>query len=470
MPNKKIKILVIDDNQDNLITLKAAVADVLPGTVVLTALTGWKGIELALAENPDVILLDIIMPEMDGFEVCRRLKYEERMQHIPVLFLTALKTNRAIRMQALEVGAEGFISKPFDETELIAQILSMAKIKAANVQQHQETERLAFLVAQRTREIEKELLMRCQVEQELLLANQKLNNSNTALMKVLSDLNAEIEERKKTELELVTAKEKAEAANVAKSQFLANMSHEIRTPLNGVMGMLQLLQMTELTGEQQEYLRISQTSSDALLVVIRDILDYSKIEAGKMELVKTVFNLEKVIHDVVSLFKLSAANKGLIIEVSNGRDVPDHLIGDPFRLRQIISNLMGNAVKFTKDGRIDITISKIAVQGTKKVKLKVIVKDTGIGIPADKTEALFKSFSQVDNSNTRKYGGTGLGLAIAKSLVELMAGEIWVESREAVGSSFYFTCVLEMADGQKNSAEASTDKQVGYQQKNQCFL
>ena len=470
MQNKKLKILVIDDNQDNLITLKAVVSDVLPGTEVLTALTGWKGIELALAENPDVILLDIIMPEMDGFEVCRRLKHDERLQHIPVLFLTALKTNREIRMKALETGAEAFLSKPFDETELIAQILSMAKIKAANVQQHQEKERLVVLVAERTHEIEQELFTRRKVEQELLLANLNLNKSQTAMMKVLEDLKAENEERKKAEAEIIKAKEEAEAANAAQSQFLANMSHEIRTPMNGVMGMLQLMQMTELTEEQKEYIRVSQTSSDALLVVINDILDYSKIGAGKMELEKTAFNLGTVINDAVSLFKLSAQKKGLIIEVSIERDVPDNLIGDPFRLRQILSNLMGNAVKFTNEGQIDISIRKIEERSNRKIKLEFVVKDTGIGIPPDKTDVLFKSFSQVDNSNTRKYGGTGLGLTISKSLVELMAGEIWVESREGEGSSFYFTCILEMAGVEKGPTEPSEEKQVEYQKENELRL
>ena len=470
MQNKKLKILAIDDNQDNLITLKAVVSDVLPGTEVLTALTGWKGIELALAENPDVILLDIIMPEMDGFEVCRRLKHDERLQHIPVLFLTALKTNREIRMKALETGAEAFLSKPFDETELIAQILSMAKIKAANVQQHQEKERLVVLVAERTHEIEQELFTRRKVEQELLLANLNLNKSQTAMMKVLEDLKAENEERKKAEAEIIKAKEEAEAANAAQSQFLANMSHKIRTPLNGVMGMLQLLQITELTKEQKEYVSVSKTSSDALLVVLNDILDYSKIEAGKMELEKTAFNLGTVINDAVSLFKLSAQKKGLIIEVSIERDVPDNLIGDPFRLRQILSNLMGNAVKFTNEGQIDISIRKIEERSNRKIKLEFVVKDTGIGIPPDKTDVLFKSFSQVDNSNTRKYGGTGLGLTISKSLVELMAGEIWVESREGEGSSFYFICILEMAGVEKGPTEPSEEKQVEYQKENELRL
>jgi PAS domain S-box-containing protein len=273
----------------------------------------------------------------------------------------------------------------------------------------------------------------------------------------------DVNEQKQAELEIIKAKEAAESANHAKSQFLANMSHEIRTPMNGVMGMIQLMQMTELTEEQKEFLGIAKTSSDALLVVINDILDYSKIEAGKMELEKIGFNLNKVINDVISLFKSSVMEKGLFMNVFIESNVPSNLVGDPFKLRQIMSNLIGNAVKYTNKGRIDVSVKKIKELDNYKIKLEFIVKDTGIGIPMDKKDILFKSFSQVDNSNTRKYGGTGLGLAISKSLVELMDGEICVESIEGDGSSFYFTCILEMVVDEKDCWEQSAEKlQVEY--------
>jgi len=250
-------------------------------------------------------------------------------------------------------------------------------------------------------------------------------------------------ERHKAQEDLLAAKNRAEAASQAKSQFLANMSHEIRTPMNGILGMLQLLEMTSLTAEQKEFVHVTKASSNALLILINDILDYSKIEAGKLNLEHIEFEPIPLIHDVMALFELPSAQKGLILESCFESDIPAGLIGDPFRLRQILSNLVGNAVKFTGSGKISLSARNLGPRSENRVEIGFEVADTGIGISAEVIEHLFQSFNQGDNSNTRRYGGTGLGLAISRSLVEMMGGKLGVTSQPGEGSRFFFTCLFE---------------------------
>ena len=370
--DSKPRILIVDDMKSSLLHMKQILSE-KENYQVATAENGKTALKKARAQKLDLILLDVVMPDMSGFEVCRELKRMPQTEDVPVIFLTSKNDQESI-LEGFNCGAVDYVLKPFLDEELMART------------------------------------------------------------KVHIQLN-------RIQKQLILSKEKAEMATNAKSLFLANMSHEIRTPMNGVVGMVEALKSTKLDEEQQEFLEIIDISSENLLSVINDILDFSKVEAGQIEFENISFNIHDSIEEAIKMLTFKTNQKNLYLNFNFDKSIPQFLIGDPLRIKQILMNLINNAVKFTSKGGITIYCKLLSIV-ERTVELKVLVMDTGIGVSPEIKNKLFKSFTQADASTTRKYGGTGLGLAISKSLTKMMDGEIGVDSEEGKGSTFWFTAKL----------------------------
>lgn len=384
MPNstaeRKSRVLIVDDTPVNLASLGRVLTE---DYEVSVATGGEQALRIAKSESPpDIILLDILMPEMNGYEVCRRLKEDEGTRQIPIIFVTS-KSEEEDETIGLELGAVDYVTKPF----------SVPIVKA----------------------------------------------------------------RVKNHLELKRHQDRVEAANRAKSQFLAMMSHDLRTPMNTLLGMTDLLLQTSLSPEQLEYLNDVKSSGKFLLGLIDDVLDFSRMEAGKLELDPVGFKLRDFIGEALRPAEFAAREKWLAFVCDIHPEVPDQVVGDAKQLRQILLNLLSNAVKFTERGKVVVRAEPAGTEG-KAIRVRFSVADTGIGIPIHRRKAIFDEFEQAEKDTQRRYGGTGLGLAICSRLVRLMGGRIQVQSDPGEGSVFYFDVCLEVAEEERadgmNGSEA----------------
>ncbi len=385
MPNPPYTVLLIDDNTITRASLVAALEQA--DYTVVTGCCAEEALKLLRSLTPDIILLDVMMPGMNGFSFCRKLKKDPKYQDIPFIFLTSLSQQTDI-VKGFDAGGQDYIIKPFNQQELLARVRT-------HIHLH-----------------------------NTLLDNKRL--SRLAL-----------------------------DASRSKSEFLASMSHEIRTPLNSIIGMAEVLADTTLSEEQHEFVRIFRSAGESLLAIINDILDLSKIEAGQTELETIDFDLPTLLESVTAIVSLRADEQETQVRTHIDSAVPFYLNGDPTRLRQILLNLTGNAVKFTSKGEVEIKVaSNEGADG--RQELLFSITDNGIGIPTDKQQIIFDSFTQADSLTTRQYGGTGLGLTICKKLLDIMQGRIWLTSQPGQGSSFFFAIPCVAAKGPRPEIDTNT--------------
>jgi len=388
-------ILVVDDNDSNIDILLEALGEDYEISVALDGETALEDIE---TNPPSLVLLDVMMPGINGHEVCRRMKSNEKLSRIPVIFLTGMNDHESIAF-GFELGAVDYITKPFQISELKARVKTHLELK--HYRDHMES-----LVKKRTAELEK--------------------------------ANANLEELLKNERQLTL---ESKAASVAKSDFINIVSHELRTPLNAIIGMNDLLLTTALHDDQKEYATIVRNSSSNLLTIINDILDFSEIDTGKMNLEVVDFRLDDIIKDIVKM----VIQKRRKFSIDIPKNTPCLLIGDPLRLKRVLNNLIDNAIKYSKQETEIILGVKTTYNEWNPFQIEASfwVEDHGIGLSKEDIDKLFKEpFTQLEPSYSRVYGGLGLGLSICKSLVSMMGGELTVKSEPGKGSTFSFSAIL----------------------------
>ncbi len=500
--NSAVPVLVVDDNAAKRLALKAVLAPL--GYTIVEADSGEACLRCVIQRDFAVILLDVRMPIMDGFETAALIRLRRQSETTPIIFITAHASDEIPSTNRYAQGAVDFITSPVQPDELRAKVAVFGNLflkaegfaaKARQVQASADQLRLlteaapigifqtdehnryvytnprwaeitgitsaeatgqpwdVIIDTEQRVEMEVGVTERSIDEQEFShrleihnpgeatkivhVTSRSIRDSTDTVIGWVGTV-AEITAVAEAEAAMSQARDEATEASRLKSDFLANMSHEIRTPMNGVIGMTDLLLETDLDEKQRDYAVTVRNSGEALLTVINDILDFSKIETGKMEIQDIAFSPLTIVHDVVDLLKLSAQTKGLELKAVVAESVPALVRGDPGRIRQVLTNLIGNAVKFTQAGGIEVRVNAIHDTAS-EIVVRFEVVDTGVGIAPDKLAIIFEPFAQADTSTSRKYGGTGLGLAISGQLAALMGGNVGVDSRQDEGSTFWFT-------------------------------